>query len=242
MEIEKTQVTLNTVNRKFNSTISRPIFTIDPLYNIVAYKVKNLSIPLTVFNIDSRNNKFLIEFASVEYTLTVPPGNYTSTTLFNVFDTFLATVFGGAASPSTYGLSYSTTTYLWNIVSNSGNFIVKPIDNNIYYELGISSSQLSVATANLLSSFPSDLAGVKVVSLCCPSFDTKQKNENYNIIASCNITEQNGDVANYFDQSNDYLSCNVNSLSNLQFFFIDERERILDVKNDWVVSIIFETV
>jgi len=237
-EIEKTQITLNTINRKFNSSISRPIFTIDALYNIVGYKVKNLSIPLTVFNIDSRNNKFLIEFASVDYTLTVTPGNYTSTTLFNVFDSFLATVFGGG----NYGLAYSNTTYLWNITSSVGNFIVKPTNNNIYYELGISDSQLNVPTANLLSSFPSDLSGVKVISLCCPSFDTKQKNENYNIIASCNITELNGDVANYFDQSNDYLTCNVSSLSNLQFFFIDERERILDVKNDWVVSIIFETV
>jgi len=237
-EFEYSCISLNSMDRKYNSSLSNPIFITDNITNITGYKLKNFVCALTSFNIDSHNNKFLIEFAGNDYTLTITPTNYTTTTLFNVFDSFLFSVFGSG----NYGIAYNSSTYKWNITSSVGNFIIKPVANNCYYELGISDSQLSVATNNLLSANNGDLSGIKLLSIVCPSFQTKYKTENnYNIIGNCVIDETLGTVISYIDNSNDYISTNVSSLNTLSFLFLDERQRIVNIKNDYVLTIMFQT-
>lgn len=236
--LEINAITLNTISRTSNSEISNPIYFLDKaLYNLRSYKVKNITIPLSIYTIDSRNNKLLVQEDTdepVEITLT--PQNYTATQFASELKTKM-----DAITTKVYTITYNSQTNKFTITVDTGDFAFLDVPNNCYYEMGLTSDQLNVSDDTITSGKPADLSGLKVISVVCPSFSSNYTQNNYNIIASATINERSGDIASFNDNSFDYINIRENTINSLQFILIDERGRRLSVSNDWILTILFQT-
>lgn len=233
---ELNAITLNTVNRITNSDISSPIYFVDKtLYNVRGFKVKNITIPLTVYTIDSRNNKlYLQETAGITSIVTLTSQNYTASQIATELASKLSAASQGG---KTYTVTYNSQTNKLTISASSGTFAFVDGDDNANYELGITSSDLGVFASSLTPSTPIDLSGVKCLSVVCPSFSSRYSIDNYNVIASATINERVGDIASYSDNSSDYITTQENSISSLAFFLVDERGRRLTLNKDWLLTL-----
>ena len=235
-DIELNAVTLNTIHRTTNSTISNPIYYLEkPLYNVKGFKVKNLTIPLSVYNIDSRNNKLYVLISAVTYVVSLTEQNYTASQLATEIATKMST-----ATSTTFTVTFGAQTNKYTIANSTAFQLVDGADN-CYYEIGVTSSDLNNETTSLTPSSPIDLSGVKALSVVCPSFSTNYTQSNYNIIATAVVTERLGDIASYTDYSNDYISIRENSISSIQLILIDERGRKINANKDWLITIMIMT-
>jgi hypothetical protein len=235
-ELELNAITLNTIDRITNSTIDQPIYQLDkPLYNVKSYKVKNITIPLNTYNIDSRNNRFyFIDDAdqSQTYTVILTEQQYTASQLATELKSKM-----DAVSAYTFTVTFNSQTNKFTFAC-SGTFLFVPyFEKDIYYELGLTSADMGTFQSTITPSNVIDLSGVKVVSVVCSSFTTNYKQGNYNIIASASVTEKTGDIVTFTDNSNDYININENSISQLQFILLDERGRKITVTKDWILTL-----
>lgn len=97
-----------------------PVFLLGkPLNNVAALKTLEVQIPFTYYVFNSKNNTFTLTESDGggARTVTIPVGNYTSSTLPSA----LATALNSASANShTYTVAYSTSTYKLTITSNAG--------------------------------------------------------------------------------------------------------------------------
>lgn len=95
-------------------------FLTRPLQNIVGMKVLQAEIPFSYYVINSSNNTFSLNESGVvpTATVTIPVGNYTSSSLASAFGTALTTS-SVALGAKTYTVVYSTLTQKFTITSTA---------------------------------------------------------------------------------------------------------------------------
>lgn len=79
--------------------------------NVAAYKVLEASIPFVFYTINSTNNTFIFT-QGINYTITIPPGTYTGTSLATAVQTLIVPLSAG------FTVTYSTTTLLYTFTHN----------------------------------------------------------------------------------------------------------------------------
>ena len=130
----------------------------EKLDNVVSIQIENIQIPYTMYNIEAvqGNNYFVIDVSGVQYTITIPDGNYTLTTLIAAIN--LNTDF------STHNLNIPAivVTYGKTVIENSGNYPIKIIfysstndneytkyNNNLGWTLGFRNINASEVTTSI---------------------------------------------------------------------------------------------
>lgn len=227
---------------KSNGDLSSPSWILpEPIQNIRGLKIKQATIPLSFYTIDSRNNK--IYFAenttgSTTLTATLTSGNYTSTTFPAQIKSALEEASG---SVFTYDVTFSTSTNLLSITATSGNIKFLAGSADCYYEMGINSSQLNSFVSTLTGSEVIDLSGVKIVHLVSNLPATKVIGQSYNILGSIPTEEGESAISFYEDQSSDYLISYKENLSDINISLYDSRFRRLTTRKDFSVTINFLT-
>lgn len=90
-----------------------------PLANVAALKILEAQIPFTYYIFNSSNNTFLLSESDGggNVTVTIPVGNYTSTTILAALNTALNAV---SANSHTYTTTYSDLTQKLTVTSNAG--------------------------------------------------------------------------------------------------------------------------
>lgn len=90
-----------------------------PLSNVAALKILEAQIPFTYYIFNSLNNNFLLSESDGggNVTVTIPVGNYDSTTILAAMNTALNTV---SANSHTYTTTYSALTQKLTVTSNAG--------------------------------------------------------------------------------------------------------------------------
>ncbi len=91
-----------------------------PLNNVAAIKVLEAQIPFTYYVFNSTNNTFTLTESDGggDTTVTIPVGNYDSTTILTALATALNTA---SANSHTYTVTYSASTQLLTVTSNAGS-------------------------------------------------------------------------------------------------------------------------
>jgi len=116
------EISLDSEDAKTSQTIQYssnnwPLFTIggaQTLVNVVAMKIISAEIPFSYYIVNSKNNTFLLEEFGPNagpFTITITPGNYTSSQMITELQTKLT---GGAG---TYTVTYSTSTNKFTITA-----------------------------------------------------------------------------------------------------------------------------
>jgi hypothetical protein len=217
-----------------NTDLSNPVWTIQPNINAIeGFKVKNVCIPLTSYNIDTYNNKISIfeKITSNSNTqsnvVTIPIGNYNSLNIGGALTTAL-----NSQGTLNMTCNFSTLSNLLNFNSTTGTFYFQPITNHAYYELGITSG------TNLVTSYTAanclDLSGIKLLNLQTNSLDgTDIVGNNNRIICSIPVEESVNTISTFTDDSGDYIDSNIHSISQISVNLKDQYYRDVVTRNHW---------
>lgn len=101
------------------SSLNWPLFNMEQVQNIAAIKIIAADIPFTYYTFNSNNNTFLLTESDGggATTVTIPVGNYNSTTFITAAQTALGTA---SANSHAYTITYSSTTGKFTFTSNAG--------------------------------------------------------------------------------------------------------------------------
>lgn len=122
-------------------------FRLNNYYPIVGqYRVHNIQIPRTNYNVNSTNNLiYFIDADAVNYTATITPGSYTSSTLASAIVSAME-----AQSAQTYTVTFSSTTGKYTFVPGSGNIsflFASNTTNSARYILGFNAEDTTPASS-----------------------------------------------------------------------------------------------
>ena len=192
----------------------------------------------TVYNIDSRNNRFSFNESTSSGTVrtfSIPDGNYT-------ISTFMAALKTGLDAQGTvvYTVTNDTLINKITITSASTTFKILPIANDSYYEGGFSVSTDFAISQTASSTF--DLSGLKAINIVSTAFGNKDSivvNKNLNVICSIPIEVGYLGVINY-NPPICFIDSQINSISAFEFICYDSRFRPLTLRNDWSLCILFQ--
>lgn len=222
-----------------NNNKSTPSYYLDtPIQISEGFCVKSFQGINTVYNIDSRNNKFSFnedDTSGTIRTFTIPSGNYTITTFMAALKTGL-----DAQGSVVYTVTNNTLTNIVTITGASKQFKILPISNDCYYEAGFVVSTAFSISQTATQTY--DLSGLKAINIVCNSFGTGNSvvvNKNLNVICSIPIEVGYLGVVNY-NPNIVFIDSQITSISAFEFILTDSRFRTLTLQNDWQLTLLFE--
>ena len=137
-------INLNTLfcsNQYQTNYLSNPSWILpESIENINSFKLNDFTIPLSIYNIDNRNNILSItQGTNGPFIITIPAKNYTGLSIASSLTTALNSAGSG------FNVNYQTDgSNLLTIGSTSGSFKFNTVNtgNDIYYELGLNLNYL----------------------------------------------------------------------------------------------------
>jgi hypothetical protein len=119
---------LDATSSKVSSSSSTdwPIFTVaakGPLEEIAAIKILEVQIPFSWYVFNSVNNTFILsENGYTSKTVTIPIGNYTTSSLITVLETALNSASSSSGSSNTWDVTYSDILQKYTFTASSTDF------------------------------------------------------------------------------------------------------------------------
>lgn len=146
----------------FSKTDWPTFYLNQPLYNVAAIKVIQAEIPFSYYVVNSNNRTFSLTELATTAVVTLPIGNYNSTTLSSALSAALT-----AVSPNgrTYSASYSTLTEKFTITASSGDFTLSFSSDQTSpcQILGFPVTGATSSASVLVASFTSQITGPNYV-------------------------------------------------------------------------------
>ena len=231
-------LTFSTVASDNNSKNTPNYYLDTPIQISEGYCVKSFQGVNTVYNLDSRNNKFSFNESNSSGTVrtfTIPEGNYT-------ISTFMAAIKSGMDTAGTVVYTVTNDTLINKITITSASTTVKilPIQFDCYYEGGFVVSTAFSISQTATSTY--DLSGLKTINIVCNAFGFGNSiivNKNLNVICSIPIEVGYLGVIN-FNPNIVFIDSQINSISAFEYILVDERYRPLTISNDWSITLLFE--
>ena len=231
-------IQLNTRFADDPTNLSNPTFTISPnITGIEAFKIKNMIIPISSYNIDD-NNKFIKMYQNIGGTtstnlITMTPQNYNSSNIASSLQTAMN-------SQGNLYMSVNFSTFANKLIfgSTTGTFYFMDPGNSkdCYENLGISVGNSAVSTYTAGNCI--DLSGVKVINLESNSLDGIDiSGYNRRILASIPIEESINSIASYQDDGNDYIETNISDISQITISLKDEKYRDIIQRSPWSLTL-----
>ncbi len=146
MDLEYTEIYIDssdgiTVNPTYASTDWASFRFVTPLQRIAKMKVIEAEIPFSYYVINNENNQFTLAEPATA-TVTIPVGNYSSTTLPTVLGSAMTAVSPGAR---TYTVTYNTTSQKLLITASAGTFSIS-VNSQLQLILGMAPINASSGT------------------------------------------------------------------------------------------------
>lgn len=232
----------NIVSYQFNtqfkdtySSLQAPSFSDVEINDCVAYRVKSAIIPLSIYTIDSRNNKiYITETTSGAATATITSGYYTSVTFPAALKTAL-----DAACTSNFTVSYSSLTNKLTFLSDNETFKFRSGVNNAYYECGINTEDLEVVGLTETPTGQLDLSGTSVINVVSNIGTNVLSGTSYKLLCSIVCDESQMSLATYENNSSEYYQLDTRNIDNITFSLYDNRMRQISLSKDFIISLSF---
>lgn len=219
-----------------NGDLSAPKwFLTNPVNNITGVKLKNFSIPLSVYLFDSRNSKFaFVESTSSGTTRigSITPGNYNGTTLATELTTQL-----NVNGTFTYTVSWNQNNNTLSITSSGGTVKFVATQNDAYHELGLNNllnNSLATTNTGILN-----LIGVQQIHIVSNVGGCDIVGSSFKTLGVLMISQKALDLSTTEDFSSDYLDSNCNDLTEISIGLYDDRFRKITPQTDYSFTLNF---
>jgi len=229
-EPNNTQILIDSSDREVNETAENFSVQIDSLLgnNIRSIAVAECIIPASFYKINTTNNEFLI---GTTQTITVPVGNYSTTTFLGISGT-LTNALNNASLGTTFSTSYSSIDGLLTINSaDSSDFTITTNDLNNSY-LGMErSSSVSSSSGTWTSPNVLDLSGTKYIEIRT-SLDlnsTTTINYNRSTLARIPVDVPSFNTIVYTASSFKFVNSRSNFYNSIRFMLYDDRQQPLSL-------------
>lgn len=205
---------------------------------IVAYGLKSVVCPRTLYNIPATRNTFTFFDGAGNFTVTVPAGNYTMTELLTEIQTLL-----NGLSAFVFTLTYSSISGKVTWSTTGPPFIINPTldatEGSILYKLGFVPGQ-SYTSTNLTAPNVADISGAKTGFIRIKQLTQYVRNSvnaMYNF--KFDLDGQFGDIIFFTDEGkyHQYFIANKDNISNLgnfDVFLVNEYSEPIELNGrDW---------
>lgn len=204
-------------------------------------RVLNAQIPISYYICNSNNNKLVYTIGGIQYTLTVPPGNYTAKQLVDQLNlNGISVSYDSKTNKMTFSASSDFTidsaTTIWELIgfsegskSSSNNLLISDIvcdfsgPNAIYLHSNLDNVHFG-GKSNLLTKFPQNTAANGILNY------TNKQNANHTIIKTRNLNilhfELRDEKANLIDLNSLHWECQI--LFTFNYIDIYDKTRNLD--------------
>lgn len=202
----------------------------------VQYQIVDSQIPVSFYNVNYTNNVLNYQIASINYSITATPGNYSFTSLAtNLISKFLANghIFTITINKQNGIVTFSTT---------ATNFIFQV--SSMFNILGLLTNKNSTSF-NLVCDFPFNVLGVtkiKIVSQLFNSYNIDSKNNGLsNNLALIPIDQPSFGLVIYENKSNSKYTLRTDTLDEIDIQILDQNNNLINFNNiDWQLTILLE--
>lgn len=225
-----------------NNSVSNPVWTIPKqIDQITGYISGAFNGVNNITNIrDVNKNISVTTWSGTTGTtniLSIPEGNYTSSTFKDTLENTLAT------TGNTFIIDTNTMGNTFTISSSGGSFSLNNCLNDVYYELGVDATQLNHTQNSLLCSNSFDLSGLKKIDIVSDSLgaaSAKKLGSTYNVVLSIPVDSPYGGII-YTPESNIKVSTECYNFNNIALTLFDERMRPINKLSDWSFDLYVES-
>jgi hypothetical protein len=116
--LKKTRVVIDSSDRDMKSypTSTQYIVNLpDEINEVVSIELTSAWFPFSAYNVNSNNNTFVYSVDHADHTITIPPGNYTETTLATAFNS------NNNSNNSNFSVAYIPQTDNFKIINTNSN-------------------------------------------------------------------------------------------------------------------------
>ena len=213
------------------------ILTPDDSIVFVEAGIGNAEIPCSFYNIETTNNVFNYKVNSINYSITVPIGNYNYSTLV----TAMTTLFTANGHTMTFSLNKASN-ILTMTLSSAGTW--NTIDSSsIYYVLGFNASTVYNITSNTIT-FPNlfNLLGQKKIkiysnNISIDSYDSVNKSTS-NLLSTISVSQPGFSMVVYQNVDGLYSRMRNHYLSTIDISIRDELNNLYNFNGvPWTLTI-----
>jgi hypothetical protein len=168
-----------------------------PIRRIVSFALKAAEIPIGFYNIRAPYNTFTLNVASVATTYTVPPGNYTATSLQGALNGLVTSLVGQ------FQLNTGTNIFTFVPSVNVGtNTIVIPVtQRSLAYFLGFVNGQSGTYNQNIVATNSYMINFDTYVNVYIENLRPSSMQPMVPVTFKIPITVQNGSIEYYFENT-----------------------------------------
>jgi len=204
----------------------------------VQYQIVDSQIPVSFYNVNYTNNVLNYQIASINYSITATPGNYSFTSLAtNLIAKFLA-------NGHTFTITINKQNGLVTFSTTATNFTFLLAGSSIFSILGLVATTNSTSF-NLTCIYPFNVLGVtkiKIVSQFFNSYNIDSKNNGLsNNLALIPVDQPSFGLIVYENKSNSKYTLRTDTLDEIDLQFYDQNNNLINFNNiDWQITILME--
>lgn len=204
----------------------------------VQYQIVDGQIPVSFYNVNYTNNVLNYQIASVNYSITATPGNYSFTSLAtNLIANFLT-------NGHTFTITINKQTGIITFSTTATNFTFLLAGSSIFSILGLMATTNSTSF-NLTCVYPFNLLGItkiKIVSQFFNSYNIDSANNGLsNNLALIPVDQPSFGLIVYENKSNSKYTLRTDTLDEIDLQLLDQNNNLINFNNiDWQLTILLE--
>jgi hypothetical protein len=214
-------------------------------YNTVS--IQSAEIPHSFYNVDELHNTIKYEISSVEYSMTIPEGQYNANTFIAAFQTQFAA--GAHGKTCVMTLDKITGKFLLSPSNNTFTIIIETMGTTAFRIIGLdtaSNHSFSYSATGTSFTFPCNFLGItklKVFSdaLACDNLDSSALGET-NLIDTITVNAPAYGLIKFNSSQHNECLMKHRKIDNIDVQIRDERNNYIDFNNqDWSITFIINS-
>lgn len=204
----------------------------------VQFQLLDAVLPVSFYNINYTNNTLNYQISSVNYTITVTPGNYN----FNSLATQLIAKF--LANGHTFTITINKQTGIITLATPATNFILQV--SSMFSVLGLLLSTHTSSSFSLTADYPLNLLGITKIKIQSVNLNTynldSSNNGNSNNLGLIPVDQPSFGLIIYENKSSSKFLLRDNLVNEIDLQLVDQNNNLINFNNlDWNLTILIET-
>lgn len=227
-------------NTTFNSDIIfRLIGLVKPEPDIkhITFHLVDAQIPVSFYNINYTNNVLKYQISSVNYTITITPGNYNFTSLANIL------IAGFFANGHIFTITINKQTGVITFATPATNFILQV--SSIFSTLGFPASNQISTSFSLTATYPLNLFGITKIKINSSFFNSynydSATNGMSNLVSIIPVDQPAFGLIIYENKSDAKYTLRTNAVDEIDLTLTDQNDNLINFNNiDWQLTFLLE--
>jgi hypothetical protein len=204
----------------------------------VQFQLLDAVLPVSFYNINYTNNTLNYQISSVNYTITVTPGNYN----FNSLATQMIAKF--LANGHTFTITINKQTGIITLATPAINFILQV--SSMFSVLGMFLSTHTSSSFSLTADYPLNLLGITKIKIQSVNLNTynldSSNNGNSNNLGLIPVDQPSFGLIIYENKSSSKFLLRDNLVNEIDLQLVDQNNNLINFNNlDWNLTILIET-